>query len=80
MKINKKKIYIHKSILKNLNLKKNKIWNKSTTILPLWIHKNILVYNGKDWKKIRILPNMIGKKIGMFCTTRIQTKHKVKKK
>ena len=77
----KKPLYVHNSILKKIKLGKDitQIWDKSSVILPIWVEKEVLIYNGHQWKKLQVSSNMIGRKFGEFCITRIQTVHKKKK-
>lgn len=56
-----------------------KIWSRAFMITPAELSKTYLVYNGKRWVKVRIVQQMIGHKLGEFCTTRKATVHKVYK-
>lgn len=57
------------------NTKKNikesiHIWSRSTTILPFFINKIFFIHNGNKFFWIRILPGMVGYKLGQFSFTR----------
>ena len=55
-----------------------KIWKKNEAIPNFLIGKNILIYNGKIFKKINVTRNKVGYKFGEFITTRKFNK-KIKK-
>jgi len=44
-------------------------------ILPEFIGHNILVYNGKEYQRVNIQPQMIGHYLGEFAGTRQKVKH-----
>jgi len=75
-----------KEVLKLLiNIKLNninsiKIKNKNLILFKEFIGITFYVYNGITYKKIIILPNMVGHKIGEFIFTRKLFKYKKKKK
>jgi small subunit ribosomal protein S19 len=76
--------YIHTSLwtsfLKNSNLENGKkIWNRSSTILPQYVGKEVQVYTGIRFLRIKILEDMIGHKFGEFASTRKKPIHKNKK-
>ena len=52
----KKPLYVHNSILKKIKLGKDitQIWDKSSVILPIWVEKEVLIYNGHQWKKLQV--------------------------
>ena len=56
-----------------------KIWSRAFMITPADLSKTYLVYNGKRWVKVRVIQQMIGHRLGEFCTTRQATVHKVYK-
>lgn len=58
----------------------NKVWSRRSVVLPCYLHKNFLVYNGKVFIPLTISEEMIGHKFGEFSTTRKKAVHKVKKK
>ncbi|AFP84379.1 30S ribosomal protein S19 [Candidatus Carsonella ruddii] len=81
----KKGVFIHKSIflkIKNNKLNNIKTWSRSSTIIPDMVGVNINVYNGKIFKKIFIIEEMIGHKLGEFSITRKFKSHskKIKQK
>jgi small subunit ribosomal protein S19 len=57
--------------------------DRSSTILPQLVGKQISVYNGKEYHKIQISSSMVGHKFGEFVSTRkraVYKKKAVKKK
>ncbi len=63
----------------------SKIWHNDLVITNYMVDKEFLVYNGKIFKTLRILPLMVGYKIGCFVFTRrlsenIHNSKKYKKK
>lgn len=52
------------------------IWSRRSMILPVHVHKEVQVHNGKTFHKIKITQEMIGHKFGEFARTRKQAKHK----
>lgn len=76
MKSSKKQIFIDKEILEKIqNNETVYTKSRSSTIVPSMFDKYIHVYNGKKFIKIRILPDMIGHKLGEFVPTRILKIH-----
>lgn len=65
-----------------LKVKQNKKWfqikNKNCTIMPEYINTIVNIYNGKNYKMLKITENMVGFKFGEFILTR--KKHIYKKK
>lgn len=53
--------------------------NKSSYILPVFLHKLIYVYNGKKYILLNITKGMIGHKSGDFIYTKKRCVYKVKK-
>jgi small subunit ribosomal protein S19 len=53
---------------------------RSTTILPSFVDKNFMVYNGKQWAPLTVTEKMIGHKFGEFAITRARYAFKKKKK
>lgn len=78
--------FIEKSIIELINGKKIKVKNeiqitsRKTVIIPYFTGKNIAVYNGKMFLKIKITSDMVGHKFGEFVPTRKQFTYKKKKK
>ena len=56
-----------------------KIWSRAFMITPADLSRTYLVYSGKRWVKVRVIQQMIGHRLGEFCTTRQATVHKVYK-
>ncbi len=57
-----------------------KIWSRRSVILPYYLNKKFLIYNGKIFIPLTISEEMIGHKFGEFSTTRRKPIHKAKKK
>jgi small subunit ribosomal protein S19 len=66
--------FIEKSLLtKVIKSQKKKalaVRCRSTTILPAFIDKNFMVYNGKQWSLLTVTDKMVGHKFGEFAPTR----------
>jgi small subunit ribosomal protein S19 len=64
--------FIDQSVLKvSDNSKKQiKIWSRRSVIPSFLIGSTVLIYNGKEFKKVAITREKIGFKFGEFCTTR----------
>ena len=62
------------------NTKVIKIWDRSSVILPLFVGKKFLVYNGIKFISVLIKKEMIGHKFGEFSSTRRVGQLKKKKK
>ena len=56
-----------------------KTWSRRSMILPLHVHQEVQVHNGKTFHKIKVTQEMIGHKFGEFARTRKQAKHKTLK-
>lgn len=57
-----------------------KIWSRRSVILPYYLNKKFLVYNGKIFIPVTVNEEMIGHKFGEFSTTRRKPIHKTKNK
>lgn len=71
------------SIVKQLNDPTNLnliIWSRRSIILPEFLDKTVLIYNGKQFVKQKINSSMIGHKFGEFSFTRKIYQYKKKKK
>lgn len=64
--------YIKKNLLKSFYENKSNIYttSRSSTVIPMLIGKTFWVHNGKNFLKIKITENMIGRKLGEFAPTR----------
>ncbi len=64
--------FIDQAVLKTKDNDKKqiKLWSRRSVIPAFLIGSNVLVYNGKEFKKITITREKIGFKFGEFCTTR----------
>ena len=58
----------------------NKIWSRRSVILPAFLNKKLLVYNGKLFIPLKVSEEMIGHKYGEFASTRKKPIHKKKRK
>ena len=72
-----KGLYINPIKIKNIK-KKTKIFDKNTLILPEFVDRIFLVYNGKKHISLKIKENMVGFKFGDFIFTRAIYKYKKK--
>ena len=61
--------YIEANVFK-ANKKNRKIWTRSSTIPEFLIGETVLVYNGREFKRITITRDKIGFKFGEFSFTR----------
>ncbi|NIR16834.1 MAG: 30S ribosomal protein S19 [Desulfobacterales bacterium] len=52
-----------------------KTHRREIIVLPEFVGKKIAVYNGKEYKVIEIIPEMIGHYLGEFALTRTFQKH-----
>lgn len=64
---------------KNIFLKKN-FWDKKTIITKQFQGLTVGIYNGKEFKSLKITENHVGYKLGEFIATRKPYKYKGKKK
>jgi len=48
---------------------------RDMVILPSFVDHTILVYNGKEFQRVDIQPNMVGHYLGEFALTRQKVKH-----
>lgn len=64
--------------LVDLKQKKIKIIQKSLIISPDFINKDVFVYNGSKFIKLKVKEEMIGYKFGEFINTRARYKYKKK--
>ena len=60
--------------------RKNKIWSRRSVILPAFLNKELLIYNGKLFIPLKVSEEMIGHKFGEFASTRKKPIHKKKRK
>jgi len=70
--------FLNFSMLNELNQKKIKIFDRSSTILPQFIGLNINVYNGKRFILLKVTELMVGHKFGEFALTKQPFKYKKK--
>lgn len=77
-----KNSFIHYKLLKNNIINKTQIvlWTKTSVATEVLIDKKLIVYCGKNFKKIYITNLKVGFKIGEFCMTRSKFFHKNKLK
>ncbi len=64
--------FIDSSILKlsSQNKKQLKVWSRRSVIPSFLIGDTVLIYNGKEFKKVKITREKVGFKFGEFSTTR----------
>jgi len=55
---------------------KIKIWSRRSVILPAFLNKELLIYNGKLFIPLKVSEEMIGHKYGEFASTRKKPIHK----
>lgn len=74
--------YIKKHLLKTVSKNKINIYttSRSSTIVPNFIGATFYIHNGKNFLKVKITENMIGKKLGEFSPTRKKFSFKKKSK
>jgi ribosomal protein S19 len=65
--------FLDKFLLKKSLINNQKVWSRRSVIPYFLIGKNVLVHNGKTFKKILITREKIGFKFGEFCLTRLFT-------
>ncbi len=56
------------------------IWERNKTISDIYLNKTIKVYNGKEFKTLKITREKLGFKFGEFVLTRKIFERKKKKK
>ena len=61
--------YIDLNVFKN----KKKIWSRSSTVPGSLIGKSVLIYNGREFKRVLITRDKVGFKFGEFSFTRKHT-------
>ena len=62
------------------SFKKNQIWSRRSTIVPIFLNKELLIHNGKLFIPLTVTEEMIGHKYGEFASTRRKPIHKKKRK
>jgi ribosomal protein S19 len=64
--------FIDNSIIKlsTQNKKQLKVWSRRSAIPAFLIGATVLIYSGKEFKKVKITREKVGFKFGEFCTTR----------
>lgn len=66
-----------------VNLQKNmktKVWSRRSLVLPKFIGKDFLIYNGQRFIPLKVSEEMVGHKFGEFSSTRKKPIHKNKRK
>jgi small subunit ribosomal protein S19 len=59
---------------------KLRIWSRSGIISEAFLNKTVMIYNGKEFKKLFVKREHIGFKFGEFSPTRLFIRHKEKSK
>jgi len=73
--------YLPKSISKQINKKKLiTVWTRDALIPSFLLNRLVKIYNGKEYKTIKITQEKIGFKFGEFSNTRKPYIYKGKKK
>ncbi len=64
--------FIDNSIIKlsTQNKKQLKVWSRRSVIPAFLIGATVLIYSGKEFKKVKITREKVGFKFGEFSTTR----------
>ena len=62
--------FLDVSIRRKSNITKLKIWSRASVIPAFLIGENILIHNGKEFKKVLITREKVGYKFGEFSFTR----------
>lgn len=74
--LSKKHKQLHEKIKKNKQQeKKTRTHLRDMIIFPDMVGSTVMVYNGKEYKRIDIIPEMIGHRLGEFSQTRGRIKH-----
>ncbi|MEM1988744.1 MAG: ribosomal protein S19 family protein [Candidatus Woesearchaeota archaeon] len=71
-----------KKLLERVKKGKNNIKTRcrAMPILPIMVDKNFKVHNGKEYVDVKVVPEMIGHRLGEFVLTRKPVVHNVGKK
>jgi len=78
--------YLQKSVIELINIKTTemkkapRIISRKAAIVPFFLEKKVLIYNGKTFINLEITSDMIGHKFGEFAPTRKMFTYKKKKK
>jgi small subunit ribosomal protein S19 len=73
--------YLPKAVSKQLKKKKSlNIWTRDALIPSFLLNRLVKIYNGKEYKTIKITQEKIGFKFGEFSNTRKPYIYKGKKK
>ncbi len=67
-----------KTFLETIQTKEKDVYRthrREMIILPQFVGKTIAVYDGKEFKEVRIEPEMIGHYLGEFALTRRRVQH-----
>lgn len=72
--------YLPKTIIRQSKKKNINIWSRDAVIPSFLVNRLVKIYNGKDYKTIKITHEKIGFKFGEFANTRKPYIYKGKKK
>jgi len=77
-----KKLFVDSFLVKSFKSFKStkKIWSRRSSIPSSFVGKTVLVYNGKEFKKLAVKREHLGFKFGEFSLTKKYTKKIVTKK
>lgn len=67
--------FISRCKKKELNKKPIRTHNRDIVIVPRMIDTTIGIFNGKSFVKIKIMPDMLGHRLGEFVPTRGKVNH-----
>lgn len=69
--------HTEKKLLSKLNRggKPPRTHKKAMVVTPQMVGNTILIYNGKEFRHVDILAEMVGHRLGEFATTRNKVKH-----
>ena len=68
-------IFLKRCEKKKAKAKKIRVHNRNLIIVPAMVNLTIFVYNGKEFVMLKILPELIGHKLGEFVPTRKKIAH-----
>jgi len=71
-KIEKFLLRYDKKILKGKQMKTH---DREIVVVPAMVNTTISVYNGKEFMPVKIIPEMMGHRLGEFALTRKEIKH-----
>ena len=58
----------------------DKVWSRRSMVIPSFVGKEVRIYTGKAFLRVKITEQMVGHKLGEFASTRKRPIHKKKTK